>query len=62
MAALRMWKVEVEVHQHRDVPLLLLVLAHEKDDSGGVSDNTPKPQNPFSFMRVRLLNGHLSIK
>ena len=35
MAALRTWKVEVEMDQHH------LVLALETDESGGVSDSPP---------------------
>jgi hypothetical protein len=60
MAALRTWKVEVEVHQHRDVPLLLLVLAHETDDSGGVSDTDPpiinKVANQNQLLVIRMLD------
>ncbi len=41
MAGLRMWKVEVEMDQHR------LVLALETNESGGVSDS---PSLPILFV------------
>ena len=54
-----MWKVEVEVHQHLDVPLLLLVLAHETDDSCGVSDTDPLIINKVTNQNQLLAAGRL---
>ena len=57
MAALRKWKVEVEMDQHH------LVLALETNESGGVSDNLTLPilfvANQNQLLVAGLLDQHL---
>jgi hypothetical protein len=59
MAALRKWKVEVEMDQHH------LVLALETNESGGVSDTLPLPilfvANQNQLLAAGRLDQHLAL-
>jgi hypothetical protein len=58
MGALRIFKVEIEMDQHH------LVLAHETNESGGVSDSPPLPilfvANQNQLLVAGRLNQHLA--